>query len=120
LRKLKLLGALLAVMAVMVSSAVSPAIARHWDIWDDPWGQCGWEWRLWPGWGWYWDYGCHDDDRWGFTSWAPVWGPVGVWDLDDHDDDDDDWDHHKDWDKDHNDWDKDHNDWHMDDDPWRR
>ena len=42
MRKLKLLAALLAVMAVVVSSIASPAMARHWDYYDDPWGECGW------------------------------------------------------------------------------
>jgi hypothetical protein len=35
LRKLKLLGVLLAMMAVIASSTVSPALAWHWDDDDD-------------------------------------------------------------------------------------
>ncbi len=35
MRKLKLLGALLAVMAVVASSTLSPAMANHWDDDDD-------------------------------------------------------------------------------------
>ncbi len=35
MRKLKLLGALLAVMAVVASSTMSPAIANHWHDDDD-------------------------------------------------------------------------------------
>ena len=35
MRKLKLLGALLAVMAIVASSTISPAMANHWDDDDD-------------------------------------------------------------------------------------
>jgi len=41
LRKLKLLGVLLAMMAVIASSTASPALATHWDVYSDEWGDCG-------------------------------------------------------------------------------
>ncbi len=117
MRKLRLLAALLAVVAAMVASSVSPATATHWDLYDDEWGVCGWNWTpIWP----YWEYDCHH-------YFGPVWGPSWVgfdsrdvdrldrhrWDVDrvDHlhnlDDDhdhphnlDDDDDHHHLWDDD--------------------
>ncbi len=86
MRKLKLLGALLAVMAVMASSSVSPAVASHWDYYWDEWGVCGWNWHWW-GWS---DLQCHDYDPWG-----PYWGPSSSWSpsftADHWDDDDDHW-----------------------------
>jgi hypothetical protein len=42
LRKLKLLAALLAMMTVIALSTASPAMAYHWDYYDDPLGECGW------------------------------------------------------------------------------
>ena len=41
MRKLKLLGVLLVMMAVTVASAASPAMATHWDLYSDEWGDCG-------------------------------------------------------------------------------
>jgi hypothetical protein len=99
LRKLRLLAAMLAVVAAMVASSVSPATATHWDLYDDEWGVCGWNWTpIWP----YWEYDCHH-------YFGPVWGPSWVgfdsrdvdrldrhrWDVDrvDHDHLDDDHDH---------------------------
>ncbi len=58
LRKLKLLGALLAMMALIASSTVAPAMADHWDFYDDEWGECGWFFGY-P-FGWYYD--CHYDE----------------------------------------------------------
>ncbi len=41
-QKMRLLMALLAMMALIVSSMASPATADHWDYEDDPEGECGW------------------------------------------------------------------------------
>jgi hypothetical protein len=54
LRKLKLLGVLLAMIAVTVASTVSPAMATHWDLYSDEWGDCGymqegWDYDLFTG-----------------------------------------------------------------------
>ncbi len=113
MRKLKLLAALLAMMAVIVSSTVAPAMARHWDIYDDPWGECGW----------YevWDYS-YVFERWEFEGYEydchrnwPDWDDDDErWDDDDEDWDDDD----EDWDDDDEDWDDDDEDWDDDDEDW--
>jgi hypothetical protein len=105
LRKLKLLGVLLATMAVIASSTVSPAIAAHWDYYADPWGECGWERHFQPGWGWYW--WPQDDDPACHENWEH-------WDDDDEHWDDDD----EDWDDDDEDWDDDDEDWDDDDEDW--
>ena len=54
MRKLKLLGVLLVMMAVTVASAASPAMATHWDLYSDEWGDCGymqegWDYDLFTG-----------------------------------------------------------------------
>ena len=81
MRKLKLLAALLAMMTVIVSSSVSPAMADHWDYYEDPWGECGWvevwEWSVvFEEWDFEdYEYGCHED----------YWdGPYGDWEPDDY------------------------------------
>jgi hypothetical protein len=113
LRKLKLLGVLLAMMAVVVSSTASPALARHWDYYDDPWGQCGWN-EVWE-----WSYVF---ERWDFEGYEydchRYWSDFDRWDDDDHrnwDDDD-----HRNWDDDdhRNGDDDDHRNGDDDDDHW--
>jgi hypothetical protein len=59
LRKLKLLAALLAMMAAIASVTVAPAMANHWDFYGDPEGECGWNWIVeYP----YLTYDCHSDE----------------------------------------------------------
>jgi hypothetical protein len=58
LRKLKLLGALLAMMALIASVSVAPAMADHWYIYEDPEGECGW----FVGYPYSWYYDCHYDE----------------------------------------------------------
>jgi hypothetical protein len=101
LRKLKLLGVLLSMMAVTLSSTVAPAMATHWDEWSDEWGDCGymieWDYNIISG-----EYEpeyspfeeCHDywrtSDEWGLFG--PEWDDEheGPWDVPyDHEDEDD-------------------------------
>jgi len=77
LRKLKLLAALLAMMTVIVSTSISPAMADHWDYEDDPWGECGWM-EVWDDSIFYpyyefegYEYDCHED-YWDYSD-----GPYG-------------------------------------------
>ncbi len=56
MKKLKLVGALLAMMALIAASTVSPAMADHWFFYEDPEGECGWDWLLEDP---YWGYDCH-------------------------------------------------------------
>lgn len=104
MRKLKLLGVLLATMAVTVASAASPAMATHWDLYSDEWGDCGytleeWDYNIFSG-----EYEpqyspfeeCHDywrtSDDWGLFG--PECGDDerdgpwdGPYDHDEHEDD---------------------------------
>jgi hypothetical protein len=91
LRKLKLLAALLAMMMVIASSTVSPAMADHWDYYEDPWGECGWievwEWsEVFEDWDFEgYEYNCHEDywdGPYGY-SYGPYESP---WGLDYYDD----------------------------------
>ena len=77
MRKLKLLAALLAMMTVIVSTSISPAMADHWDYEDDPWGECGWM-EVWDDSIFYpyyefegYEYDCHED-YWDYSD-----GPYG-------------------------------------------
>ncbi len=90
MRKLKLLGVLLAMMAVTVSSTASPAMATHWDLYSDEWGDCGyviqdWDYNIFSG-----EYEpeyspfeeCHN-----YWRYSDHWGPLGP-DWEDHEHDD--------------------------------
>ena len=100
MRKLKLLAALLAMVTVMMASSVSPAMAEHWDEYDDPWGECGWM-EVWDTSIFYpyyefegYEYDCHEnfwEDSDNFRDGPPsFWnGPDNRWgDPDDWDDED--------------------------------
>lgn len=78
MRRVKLVFAVVAMLAVMVATA-APAMARHDN--DGWWDNC--DWVFFPWWGWF--VVCEVDDGW----WDDGW-----WD--------DDRDHHKD--RDHKDW----------------
>ena len=91
MRRGKLVLAVVAMLAVMVTTA-APAMANHdndgW--WDNcNWVVVGWYWLpAWWGWDWDWSWAvvCVPDDNWrGHDDWQ------GHDDWDDDDDDDDDW-----------------------------
>ena len=76
MRRIKLILAVVAIMAISVVGS-APAMASHDN--DGWWDSCGWSWSWW--WGWY--VVCDYDDSW--------WGHGGDGDDDDvvYDDDDD-------------------------------
>ena len=103
MRKLKLLAAMLALMAAMMMANVSPASADDWDGWNhhDSWRDCGWV----PVWEWSWVFERWDLD-WEFVP-CVFFNDFDHRDRDDCCDNDHWWWHHRDndwWDKDRRDW----------------
>ncbi len=50
------MAALLAMMTLITTVTVAPAMADHWDFYDDSEGECGWNLFLWYP---FWEYECH-------------------------------------------------------------